>query len=104
MPPHPDPLRQIKLQIAMIDGPVISFANITEEKDAGRVDISSLVAGRLARRGDGESHRIPPALSRRPATTARVPQIAERLQHMLRRKFSVVPGSGAAPAPSAPQR
>jgi hypothetical protein len=35
-------LRQVKLQIAMIDRPVISFANIPEKKDAGRVGTPSL--------------------------------------------------------------
>jgi hypothetical protein len=100
-------LRQVKLQIAMFDRPMIAFANITEEKNAsGRSDgIVRLDTHRgITWSADGEPDCIPNAQRRRPAATAGVAQVAERFQHVLRRKFADMTRSHAVPAPSAPQR
>ena len=58
----------------------------------------------VARRGDRESHCIPPALRWRPAATAGVSQVAECFQNILRRKFAFMAGGRAMTAPSKSQR
>jgi len=71
----PGALRQIKLQIAAFHGPVISFADITENQDAGRSRrcISRLGAQAHVRSNNGEANRVPKALGGRPGTTAGIP-------------------------------
>ncbi len=108
VPPQPRRLRQVELKIAMLDGLVIAFANITKEKDAGRRSHSMSRLGRhlgitrgIARGGNGKSHCIPKALRRRPTATAGITQVAKCLEDVLRRKLAFMAGSGAVTAPSA---
>jgi hypothetical protein len=106
MPPQPGRTRQIKLQIAIRDGSVISFANISENKHAGRNRCSTWrlrTHGRIKRSQDRESHSVPNPLRRRPVTAAGVPQVAEILQNPLLWHFAFVSGSCAVPAPSTTQ-
>jgi|HubBroStandDraft_1064217.scaffolds.fasta_scaffold127452_2 hypothetical protein len=107
VPPQPGRLRQVEFEIAMLDGPVVTFAHITENKHARRN--SSGIARRsrhhgIARCGNGESHGIPKALPRRPTAVAGITEVAERFQHVLRGKFPFVAGGSAVTAPSAAQR
>ena len=105
--PQPSRPRQIKLQIAMFDRPVLSFTNVAKKKNASGNShgISRLGTDRRALRGgNGESHRIPNALRRRPTATAGVAQVAERFQHVFWRKFAFMAGSRAGTTPSAAQR
>ena len=58
-------MRQVECQIAMFDGAMIPFADVVEKKDAGRSCRRFLIepCGRIPRSGNGESHRIPSAVS-----------------------------------------
>jgi hypothetical protein len=105
--PQPGRSRQIEFQVAVFDRTMVSFANVTKEKDSGRHsgDIScSVPVSRIGRRGDGESDRIPKAFLRRPAATTCVSEVAECFQDVLRRTLAFVPGRHAVATPSRSQR
>src|ERR1017187_9477229 len=91
----------------MFNGPVVPFADIMQQKNAGgnRRGISWLGAlGLVLWSGDGESYSIPNARRRRPVTAAGVSQIAECFQDLLRRNLVFVAGGRAVTAPSASKR
>src|SRR5271167_601202 len=62
VPPDPGRSRQVKLQVAMLDRSMISFANITEKQGAGSTRECLVACRQVARSGDRKSHRIPNAL------------------------------------------
>jgi hypothetical protein len=104
---QPSRAREIEFQIAMFDGPMIPFADEMNKKDAGRNWGSTLLIGggsRVSTSGNGESYGVPNARQGRPAAAARISQIAESLQNVLRRNFTFMAGSRAMAAPSSPER
>ena len=105
MLPQPDRLPQVKFQIAIRDGPVISFTHISQHQDAGRQcgDGSRGPQVNVARSRDRESHCIPYTVRWRPTATAGIAKIAECFQNVLPRQFAFVAGSCAVPTPSSAQ-
>jgi hypothetical protein len=105
MSPQPCGLCQVKFQIAICDGPVISLADVTENQHACREcgDISCGPQINVARSRDRESNCIPSPLCWRPVATAGVSKIAECFQNILRRQLAFMARSRAMPAPSAAQ-
>ena len=104
MPPEPYCALYIEFEIAVFDGPVISFTNKTDTHDAE--DLAAVASWEVRGfRGSNqsESNRIPNPLPGRPATTVRVAEIAELLENILRRKLTFVSWGGAMAAPSTPQ-
>jgi hypothetical protein len=104
MLPEPGSLRQVKLQIAMFNGTMVSFANVHQSKDANRYIRASFLAfvalSRVRWRAYCESHSIPCRLSRGPAAI-RVAKVAEGVQNLLRGKLAFMSRSSTVTAPAA---
>src|ERR1700736_1764268 len=104
VPAQPSRSGQVKFEIAIFDGPVISFTNVTQKQNASSPVRGILCQGLAGRRTDRESYCIPASLRRRPATTTGISKIAERFQNILRGNFALMAGSRAVAAPSNTER
>lgn len=100
MAPEPYRRRNVVFQFAVLDWKMLLLANVDEAKDACLGVRASTVSVRI-RRGDRESHRVPLPLARSPGATADVPEIAERLESILRGRHFFMAGSSAVAAPPA---
>lgn len=88
----------IKLEIAALDWPMISFDDAADANQARRIVL--FAASRLWRGRYSKAHRIPLALWQRPRAARRVTKVAERLKHVLRRNLVLMLRRGAVSAPS----
>jgi len=97
-------LREIELQLSMVDRKVIFFAHKVETEDSNREVVCSWIGLlRVRRSSHGKAHGIADAIERRPTAITGVAEIAGSFENLLRRKLAIVTGSGTVAAPSGGQ-